>query len=343
MNRPPLLVRAPALTGFTQLVSQHGGDAQDLLARVGMSPAQLDDAHFSLPLANVAQLLETASRTLSLTDFGARLANLQDISILGPVALIVLHAGNLADALERVARYMPYHSPGLNMSLRIEGQHAAWCLEHDSSVSRMGDRQLTELVHGIALAFLRRVTRNPGKEWQINFKHDSPLDSKAYRKLLGCRVRVNQAQNALLFPASLLSTPLASANHAMLEASERIVRRLIQNHPLDLGRQVESLVERLLVTGNCNLPILARQLGMPRHMLQRRLLAQGLRVEEIIDGLRRKRLESLLPHPQIPLTEVAFLLGYGDASSLTRACYRWFGQSPSARRQQYRAQPWQTG
>ncbi|WP_123723492.1 AraC family transcriptional regulator [Pseudomonas protegens] len=339
MNRPPLFVRAPALTGFTRLVSEHGGDAQALLARVGMTQAQLDDAHFSLPLEKVAQLLEITSQTLSLADFGARLANLQDVSILGPLALIVLHASDLADALERVARYMPYHSPGLNLRLSVEGQYAAWHLQHDLSVSRLGDRQLSELVHGLALAFLRRVTHHTGKQWQINFRHDSPLDAKAYRALYGCRVRINQAENALLFPASLLSTPLASASPAMLETTERIVRRLIQSHPLDLGRQVEILVERLLVTGNCTLPVLAGQLGMPRHMLQRRLLAQGLRVEEIIDDLRRKRLESLLPHPQIALTEVAFLLGYGDPSSLTRACYRWFGQSPSACRQRHLAQP----
>lgn len=339
MTRTSFLVRASALTGFTRLVEQHGGSPQSLLAAFGLTSAQLQDSHFCLPLEQVARLLELAAQRLALPDFGARLASLQDISILGPVALIVQHASHLADALQQVARYMPYHSPGLQVSLAVESGQAVWRLQHDPSVSRSGDRQLTELVYGIAIAFLRQVTGSAGADWRLRLQHEGGLSAEAYRARYGCQVEVAQADSALVFPAALLDTSLAAPSQAILEASERLVRQLIQRHPLDLGRQVETLAERLLMTGTCNLPTLARQLGMPRHMLQRRLLLQGLRVEQIIDDLRRKRLDALLPHPQIPLTEVAFLLGYGDPSSLTRACYRWFDQSPSARRQQLLLQP----
>ena len=55
---------------------------------------------------------------------------------------------------------------------------------------------------------------------------------------------------------------------------------------------------------------------------------QGLHFEDIVDRLRRERASEYLPYSAIPLAQVAALLGYSDQTALTRACRRWFGESP---------------
>ncbi|MHB2133979.1 AraC family transcriptional regulator [Pseudomonas aeruginosa] len=335
MARTDHYVRARGLTGYVSLLTQLGGDARALLSTHGLTPEQIDDEDFTLPLGLFAALISEAAAALGRADFGILLAGRQDQSILGPIALVVQHAGSVGEVLERVARYMPYHSPGLTLGVEREGDSAVLWLEHDLDLQGETRRHVTELAFGVTLAFLRLISRSLGGDWRLELHHDSPLSVAHYRRLFGCPVKLRQGRDRLLFPMALLEVSMDSANPELQEAGERSVRRLIQRYPLDLARQVSGLVERNLPSGSCTLPVIAEQMHMPVHMLQRRLKALGLHFEDIVDELRRKRAENLLPQTHIPLTELAFLLGYGDPSSLTRACKRWFGKSPQLLRQSH--------
>ncbi|UJJ31638.1 AraC family transcriptional regulator [Halopseudomonas maritima] len=334
MTKHDLYVRARALTGFVPLVTQLGGDGRALLARHDLTPEQIEDEDFSLPQRLYAELVNDAAVLTGKADFGIRLGGRQSLAIMGPAALVALYAQTVGEALQQLGRYMPYHSPGVTLSAWVEGEHAVVELNHDAGIQGPERRHLTELAFSVSSSFLRLITRASGKDWQIEFAHESPLSLARYRRAYGCKVTLGQASNRLLFPASLWQVPIDSANSELQSAAERSVRNLIQRHPLDLGRQVSSLVARSLASGNCTLPVIAEQLQMPVHTLKRRLGALDLRFEDIVDRLRRERVLELLPHAQLPLTEVTFLLGYTDSSSLTRACRRWFGQAPATLRAQ---------
>ncbi|MCA6064070.1 AraC family transcriptional regulator [Thalassolituus marinus] len=332
MTATDFLVRTRALTGFVPLVSQLGGDARALLARHGVTPEQIESEDFTLPLRAYASLMHEAASSLKRDDFGILLAERQNLSILGPIALAAQHSGTVREALERISRYMPYHSPGLVMTVATQGEQATLRLQHNLPVQGEALRHLTELPYAVAIAFLRMITGDDGQHWQLSFEHDSPLTPQNYRMLLGCDVKLLQPQDGLLFPAALLARPIDAANPELQQTAERTVRYLMQRTPLDLGQQVSSLIERTLATGDCTLPVIAEQMKMPRHQLQRRLAALDLRFEELLDNIRRERLLNLLLHSRIAVTDIAQLLGYSDATSLTRACRRWYGQSPRALR-----------
>jgi AraC-like DNA-binding protein len=335
MARPSILVRSRALTGFAQLVIKLGGQPTELLVSAGLSHELLDNANLSLPLQSFADLLDRAAKDLGQADFGARLAGYQDVSVLGPVALLARHASTVEDALQSIERYMPYHSPGLHMSLVRDSDRALLHLFHDASVSGSGRQQLTELTYAGTLTFLRMITQSKGSDWQLHFQYSSGLSAARYRKMFGCRVQLNQLEDVLIFPEKVLHSSLESGSAELRSAAERSVRHLIRRHRLDLARQIEVLAERQLAAGACTLSDIAALLGMPKHELQRRLAAQGYKFEDIIDNRRRALAEEFLPHTEIPLTEIAYLLGYGDPSSLTRSCRRWFGESPRVMRGQH--------
>ncbi len=135
------------------------------------------------------------------------------------------------------------------------------------------------------------------------------------------------------FPTRLLAVPIDAGSRELQAAAERYVSNLIRRFPLDIGQQVEALAERQLAVGGSGIDRIAAQLGMHRRTLQRRLEVQGLYFEDIVDLVRRKRADQLLPHAAIPLTEICQLLGYAEQSSFNRACRRWYGDTPLATRQ----------
>ena len=79
---------------------------------------------------------------------------------------------------------------------------------------------------------------------------------------------------------------------------------------------------------------IAARLHLTDRTLQRRLQAESVSYQQLLDVTRCELARQYLSDERRSLTEVADLLGFADQSNLFRACKRWFGLPPG----QYRAQ-----
>ena len=96
------------------------------------------------------------------------------------------------------------------------------------------------------------------------------------------------------------------------------------------------MVRRFLSSGMGNQAAIARALSVHPRTLQRRLAAEGLYFEDIVDKLRKHQLVELLEQPDAPpLIQIAWMLGYTESSTLNRSCLRWFGCTPGMLRKQH--------
>ncbi len=86
------MVRASGVRGYRALMHALGADAEEMLRRYRIAAEALDDDDALLPLRAVAQLLEASATATACADFGLRLAEIQDISVLGPVAIAMQNA-----------------------------------------------------------------------------------------------------------------------------------------------------------------------------------------------------------------------------------------------------------
>jgi len=331
-------VRARSLVGFADLVGQFDGDSTALLRSAGIAPELIDMPEATIEHALLLSLLELAAETLNVPDFGFRLARMQGISVLGPVALMAQHAATVGEALEAVGRNMPYHSPGATVAVLLEslaGNAAPLASLSYTLKVPVGaiQRQNSELVYAIAVDFLRMLSHQPGSNWRIHFAHTKGLSKARYRKHLGCEVQLGQPFDALYFPAELLQSPVDAADPHLVATAERFISHIVRRHPLDIVMQVETLLIRQLAGGACILPVIARQLTMSERSLQRCLQEQGSTFEEIADRVRRKRADELLTQTQVPLTQICTALGYTESSTFNRSCRRWFDVTPLKYRQ----------
>src|SRR5690606_25481328 len=96
------MIRSAGLHGFRALVTELGGDADDIAARAGLPVAALETSDALVPDAAVATALETAASELGCPDFGLRMARRQDLNLLGPLGLAVKHSESLGTALRYV-------------------------------------------------------------------------------------------------------------------------------------------------------------------------------------------------------------------------------------------------
>ncbi len=102
----------------------------------------------------------------------------------------------------------------------------------------------------------------------------------------------------------------------------------------DLAAAVRSLLIKLIPTGKFSVDVLADQLGMHRRTLQRRLKLEGLTYAELLDESRSKMARDYLSTRNLPMGNLAYMLGYADQSAFNHAFRRWYGMTPRQWRRQ---------
>lgn len=94
-------------------------------------------------------------------------------------------------------------------------------------------------------------------------------------------------------------------------------------------KEVEDAIEPLFGSGEVSIDRIARQLGMSRQTLYRRLKSEGVTFEEIVEAKRRSLAIRLLGIQRLSVKSAAYQLGFSDPAAFSRAFKRWTGISPS--------------
>jgi AraC-like DNA-binding protein len=160
-----------------------------------------------------------------------------------------------------------------------------------------------------------------------------------FRSFFGCDVVFGGGVDEITFPSTIQAVRLESADpflHAMLIAQcEQIhVDRI---RPAALRVSVENEIAPLLPHGKAQASEIARKLGMSQRTLARRLTSEGLSFTAILDEMKYGLAKRYLNEADLPITTIAWLLGYQEVSAFTHAFKRWTGKTPKQVRMKRRS------
>jgi AraC-like DNA-binding protein len=95
-----------------------------------------------------------------------------------------------------------------------------------------------------------------------------------------------------------------------------------------LTGDVRTALRHAMSGGRPSIDKIAKSLGMSARTLQRRLEEAGTTYQRVLDEVRRESARRLLANTEIDTEEVAFLLGFEEYNSFTRAFQSWEGTTP---------------
>jgi len=324
------LVRSSVLTGYRSLVTSLRGDPVALLRRYRISPEALERQDALISFSAVVRLLEATAQALDCPDFGLRMSQQQDLTILGPIAIIGLNSPTVGDALRAMIEHLNFYSPVVLTTIEKQDDDRV-LLTYDLALNgEPHRRQLVELALGLYCRDMQILTHGHFVPLAVLFRHTTPMAGRIYRRYFNSRVSFGQPVNAIVADARDLRRPIDNADPKLCEMIADYVRLSTSSHPLDIEKQVAFLVRKLLPLAHCALTTVARHLHLHERTLQRRLTRAGTSFESIVDGMRRERAEELLSESRLSMAGVAAQLGYNEQSSFNRACRRWFGAAPNA-------------
>ena len=240
---------------------------------------------------------------------------------------VVTSEPSLSRAIGSLERYLRIMAPALGIE-REDDERGHWVRlrwrDAQERSSPADDYSLALMVHRF------RAHTEGGVDIECVELTRPPVEEASFRAAYDAPVRFGCGRAGILFPRSRLPAPMRrvdlTLNRVLRDAAER---RLEDMPAVDsMSAQLTMHLREILSRGQPSITTAARTLNVSARTLQRRLADEGLTFSDVVDSTRRAQALTLLGARQHSIAEIAFLLGFADQSTFTRAFRRWTGRSP---------------
>jgi len=166
----------------------------------------------------------------------------------------------------------------------------------------------------------------------VKFVHRRQQVTSEVRAFFGCEIAFGADQDQILFPGASASIPITQADpylNAILVkyCDEALAARQAKPGPWRV--RVENALVPLLPHGKAHLAEVCAALGASPRTITRRLASEGQTFSGILDNLRQNLATRYLQERDLPISQIAWLLGYKDNSAFNHSFKRWTQSSPS--------------
>jgi AraC-like DNA-binding protein len=236
---------------------------------------------------------------------------------------------NLVDAFTRLCRYAEVLvTIPLSWTLQREAEGYRFTATFPDPAHQPHEAGIDATL--LALVLLAgQAARKPLRPLAVWFQHACRTERARYTAAFGAPVTFDVPTNGLLIDHTTAEVLLPTDNPAIAAAIDQVADRYIaalQAQPV--AANVRDMLVQLLPTGEVGQETVARRLNRSLSTLQRQLQAEGLSYRKVIDQTRHSLARAYLGDKRFSQAEIAYLLGFSDQSSFSRAYRRWTGQSP---------------
>ena len=328
-------VAAGLARGLLEFAASKGASLDALAARAQIDPAHLVDQDHRVPLAKYVTLMRAAKELTGDPALPLRFGAEVDMARLSVVGLLLHASETLGEVLAQLNRYGRLiievdSGPGDRFQLRREDGRL-WIVD-----MRADPNDFPELTEATFARFVGR-TRQFGIEnfvTEVHVTHPAPSHSREYERIFGAPTLFESRWNAMQVDEAWLTHRVALQPRYVFgilsEHAEALLRSL-ESSKSTRGR-VERMLMPILHTGEASIDAIARKMGRSRKTLYRKLKAEGVTFEQVLDELRRQLAIHYLRGRKVSINETAYLVGFSDPAGFSRAFKRWTGSSPSALR-----------
>lgn len=324
-----------ALIGFPDLAKELGQNPIELCAEAGIPAEAMHYTDHYISCSAFYRLLELTAQRSGKYDIGLRLANRQHFDVMGPTTLAVYQADDLLGAINALQRYNHLHDQGASLEFQVSGSTVILA----QRIHMLTPEETFQGVDRTALLTMGIMHHICGRDWKpkaLLFRHSAPVDIQPYKKNFDCPVHFNQEVNALILDVEDLKK--TSTHHKQPNPLlDSYISVMESRQPLDNLSKSKQFIRQYLHTDHCNLPMVARSIGVSPRSLQRYLKSRETSFNQLLSEIRCDAVRKYLQETNLPLSKIAETLGYTELSNFSRAFKKQFGCSPLEWRKRHRS------
>ncbi|GIT86609.1 AraC family transcriptional regulator [Roseobacter sp. OBYS 0001] len=307
-----------------------GIDQRATLERAGIDPDAPWDPKVMIAATTYYEMLEGMAEQIDVTELPVHVGASMRCDEYGALGLAWKAAPTLKASCSRVDRYARIWTGVVTYELRNDTRGILFML-HREGERRLGLRLSNEATLASAVSLSRQVCPVPFSPVEVLIQHKEPKSKVFHEAWFGCPVHFGADLDAVLISHEAMERPNilgdeGISRYLMSDLDTQLTK--LKTPPQVVG-DARNAIAQALNEGTPRVADIAKGLGMSARSFHRRLSEHGLSFQTLTEETRRELAEGLLRDEQYSLAEVAFLTGFSEQSSFTRAFKRWLGTTPA--------------
>jgi len=305
-------------------VSRESARTQEVLLREGIGPTEYFNPETRLRHSVVMALLRL-NVDAGDVDIGLRAGDGVQPGDFATLEYAARSCPTLKDAIVSFSRYVTLLHEAAEIKLIDEGEHVIW--RHGITDGVPQPPAANDFVMAACNAFARTYCNVYEPPLEVWFAHPEPASRAPHERLFRTHLRFRAPHNAFVLTHKQLAVPLTLSHPGLRSEYEKHAEELLAR--IRDGSGIAEAVRRVLLadlrTGTSTMTTTARKLSMSVATLRRRLHEAGAAYASVLDEVRYDLAKKYLLDPGVTTSDVAFLLGFQDASAFSKAFRRWTG------------------
>jgi AraC-like DNA-binding protein len=330
------LTAAASTSGLAALfdeLAEQGVPAGALVAGSGIPINWPESPDRALSHYERLSLFDNARRLARRPDTGLRAGARQKISDFGLYGYAMATSATLGEAFKFGFEHLMLAGTLLRITFEIQGNTGVLRSHSPQSLGAVLPF-VAEFWRSSMTTLMGLLLKAPFPTRAMFFPYEAPGHAAAYRRTFGCPIHFGSGVMEWHFDAAILDAALPDANAMTAgicrEFCERVVSGGAGHTPLQ--RQVRAAC--LDTQGRqATAAGVAASLGMSLRTFHRRLRAERVSFQQLLNEVRSAIAVEYLSNTLMPVEEVGHRIGFSDAANFRKAFRQWTGKSPSAYRQ----------
>ena len=308
-----------------------GVDPMELLEQAGIDPAVVINPDRRVPAQQMQDLWRLAGEATGDEALGLLAAEQLQPATLQGLGLAVLASDTILDALTRLERFSRLFSTGLTLELR-EGEELVELELLTQQDPGLGPHRW--LIYDFGVGLIIRLCRLTLGEYfspiEVELHRPPPADPDRFVSMLGSRMTFDAERNCITFVRSDIMELLPTANAKLARVNDEQAETYLASFvEVSAAREVVSRIIEHLPDGPPSQKLIAEAMHVSNRTLQRKLKDEGTSFIDLLQDARLSLAKKYLAQPQRSIVEIAYLLGFSEPSTFSRAFKRWTGHAPA--------------
>lgn len=309
-----------------------GHDAERIAVEAGVHPRHLCSPMGRVPQREMTALWHAAVEATGNPCFGLDVSRFVTPVTFGALTHAVFASSDLVSAFARLVRYQRLMTDAI--TLRIDPVAECYRLSITSISTDEPPAAELDAFTATWVRYVRGLAWNQGhvEPVRISRRRRRPRTTTLFKKVFRSPITFGAGEDFIDYDKRDCEVRLADGNPELAQHYDRIVAsdaaRMEGSSTTD---KVRALLLETMPEGPTESRISAG-LRMSNSSLKACLRREGTTFTKLLDASRVELARRHLAERSFSIKEVAFLLGYADVATFTRAFKRWTGRTPGALR-----------
>lgn len=309
-------------------LSERNFELESCYARFGENFLELLNEDGAIDFAEFLRLLHVASQKLQDDALGLKIAQRLPFFATGLHHYRVTNAPTLGAAVQTAAEYTGLVTNAYATHHAETGGFAWIIFSFRDDLGPLAP--FVDLQIGALVLRAQALLDSPRLKLRVEFEHPEPRAIADFHEIIGTNIRFSMPFTRVGFASEDLAMPVPDSDPRLFEELLKCADIMLQlkRREKDIVARTSQLISDLLPSGEATSERVSKELAMGERTLQRELAAASITFSKVVEDTRKRMALHFLHDTELPLTEIAFRLGYSELSAFSRAARGWFGQTP---------------